>query len=31
MRVADVMDREPWRSRTLPLDRAEHEFFLRYG
>jgi Mg/Co/Ni transporter MgtE len=30
--VADVMDAEPVAiSDELPLDRAEHEFFLRYG
>jgi Zn-dependent protease len=32
LRVADVMDAEPVAiSDRLPLDRAEHEFFLRYG
>jgi Zn-dependent protease len=31
LRVADVMDAEPVAIRAdLPLDRAEHEFFLRY-
>jgi Zn-dependent protease len=32
LRVADVMDAEPVAiPAELPLDRAEHEFFLRYG
>ncbi len=32
LRVADVMDGEPVAiPETLPLDRAEEEFFLRYG
>ena len=32
LRVADVMDTEPVAiPETLPLDRAEDEFFLRYG
>jgi CBS domain-containing protein len=32
MRVADVMDAEPVAlPAELPLDRAENEFFLRYG
>jgi Zn-dependent protease len=32
LRVADVMDAEPVAvPADLPLDRAEHEFFLRYG
>jgi Zn-dependent protease len=31
LRVADVMDAEPVAIRDdMPLDRAEHEFFLRY-
>ena len=32
LRVSDVMDAEPVAMTTdLPLDRAENEFFLRYG